>query len=185
MTINDNERQLMTMEGNNPTNLHSWQLLLIPPLVADCQLVCGAAWDFASSSVQSSQYSSSWVREGPDPNKKPFNEKKIYKHRKLSSYIQFEYHAASDVTIKCRSCPISAGDLDEPQVRPVSSEYPGCDASWTNTGTQKESKNRNVQDPNKLLWHYTGLSCILWDSPSRHSKTWWTTISFEIALCLV
>ena len=55
------------MNRNNPTIHLSWQLLFIPPLMADCQLVCGAAWDVAPSSVQAPQYWSSRVPDGPDP----------------------------------------------------------------------------------------------------------------------
>ena len=54
--------------SHNLTIHLSWQLLFIPPLIADLQLVCGAAWDFAPSSVQAPQYWSSRVPDWPDPN---------------------------------------------------------------------------------------------------------------------
>ena len=59
------------MTCNDPAIHLSWQLLFILPMIADYQLVCGAAWNFTPSSVQALQYWSSRVPDGPDPNSTP------------------------------------------------------------------------------------------------------------------
>ena len=56
---------------NDPTIHLGWWLLFIPPMIADYQLVCGAAWDFTPSSVQAPEHWSSLVPDGPDPNSTP------------------------------------------------------------------------------------------------------------------
>ena len=68
LSVNRNDLQRFAVICNDPAIHLSWQLLFILPMIADSQLVCGAAWDFTPSSVQAPQYWSSRRPDGPDPN---------------------------------------------------------------------------------------------------------------------